>query len=145
MSDKDDERGEERWRQALLWFRGWQTSVQNLMTAGWEFRVKRHFTARTLDSGRVSLRCDGHYIYLNHPDLALFGRFTMFKDVEQDVYMLDFMVTRKQLRRAALKTTITEIGAEDIGELLDLIKELQSDYPTPKPPPARVLTFKKAA
>lgn len=138
------EADQETWMDATLWWQGWQTTVRNLLTAGWQISRRRRFAKR------ARVRCVGEYIYLTHVERAMIARFSVdyeanSADDYRGMVMLDFMLTRKQLNRASVKETLREIGAEDVADLLDLIKEIQSSYARPTPPPARVVHFRKAA
>lgn len=132
---------------------GWTASISDLLDAGWDFERRLRFDYVKTGWGMGRKRIKGAYIVLKNEKLGVLGRLTYHEamyDSTHTAFHLDFLTYAKAFRKRGTPTTpltATDLGVgkEDIGELFDLIGELQKQYPVPQKAPSQVAEFKKVA
>lgn len=137
----------------VIRWNGWITTLENLLEAGWEVEDRPRFHKYARHS---QLRKTGSYVYLRNPRHAMLCRLTVEVD-EGDYHApweADFMITAKQFRhrdktqRSVADLTDTGFTPDDIPALLNVISELQKQYPKPKTtvlPSAEIIKLLHAA
>lgn len=132
--------GEPSWTKATLLWRGWKTDLPTLFQYGWQVEWRQMCKK---DARGKPLYVIGTRIYLTHPRTGVLARFSVMQKCPKDVtpetfytnvYGLDFLLYRKQLWRSSIKVreVASSYGVEDIPVLLDIITELQTQYPKTK-------------
>jgi len=119
------------WMSATLCWKGWQSSLQNLINYGWELNSK---PVCKKDGRGKPLYVLGQRIYLTHPSLDLLARFSTRNGEDESLYHIDFMVHHKRFGRKAIRVheKFEAFDVEDIPVLLDIIQQLQEKYPKTK-------------
>lgn len=121
----------------LSW-RGWRTTLKELIALGWEYRIRNKFRKSRL--GKL-LGNDGVYVYIKHNELSKFGRFYISNvflidgkyEGNKYEFELDFLTGKKQIHhKNFFITEAKELTGEDIPALYELILKLQEEYPKKK-------------
>lgn len=114
----------------IITWKGFRARRLDLLQQGWN-EYSKHSWKRT-EQGNLIHHIGDHY-YLRHPDHFMLGRFFVPRNSEKTEYELDFMINLKQHQRRLIKNRAEyNFGKEDIAELLEVILQLQKEYPKPQ-------------